>query len=132
MPHLDLAGQGNRGIAGQACALVVPAGTRARPGGVVFSQYVAAALGTERDNSGEVGLGDAIGVADWPLDQLDPVAVRVGDPTGPRPVRAAGQSGRLGLDPPRGKIGEDRVQRLDLDHEVVEASAGFDRAFAGS
>jgi hypothetical protein len=47
----------------------------------------------ERDSSGEVGLGDAIGMADWPLDQLDPMAVRVRDPTGPRPVRAAGSAG---------------------------------------
>src|SRR5690349_5553346 len=49
--------------------------------------------------SGEVGLGDAVGMAGRPLDQLDPVAVRVGDPTGPRPVRAVRKPGRLGHDP---------------------------------
>jgi hypothetical protein len=85
-----------------------------------------------RDSSGEVGLGDAVGMASRPLDQLDPVAVRVGDPTGPRPVRAGGHFGRLGYDPLRGKIGEGRVQRLDLDDEVVDAGAEVDGALAGS
>jgi hypothetical protein len=74
--------------------------------------------------SGEVGLGDAIGVAGRPLDQLDPVTVRIGDPAGPRPVRAAGKPGRAGRDPLGGKIGEGRVQRLDLDDEVADAGAG--------
>jgi hypothetical protein len=67
-------------------------------------------------------------VADRPLDQLDPVAVRVGDPTGPWPLCAGGEPGRLGHDPLRGKIGEGRVQRLDLDDEVVDAGAKLDRA----
>jgi hypothetical protein len=78
--------------------------------------------------SGEVGLGNAVGMAGRPLDQLDPVAVRVGDPTGPRPVRAVGKPGRLGRDRLRGKIGEASVQRLDLDDEVVDAGAEVDRA----
>jgi len=55
--------------------------------------------------SGEVGLGHAVGVAVWPLDQLDPVAVRVGDPAGPRPGGAAGKLDRLGLDPFGGQVG---------------------------
>jgi hypothetical protein len=62
-------------------------------------------------------------VAGRPLDQLDPVAVRIGDPTGPRPVRAAGKPGRPGRDPLGGKIGEGYVQRLDLDDEVADAGA---------
>jgi hypothetical protein len=33
--------------------------------------------------SGEVGLGDAVGVAGGPLDEFGAVAVRVGDPRGP-------------------------------------------------
>src|SRR5262245_23041448 len=72
-------------------------------------------------SSGEVGFGDAVGMAGRPLDQLDPVTVRVGDPADPGPVRTAGKPGRLGCDPLDGKIGEGRVQRLDLDDEVVDA-----------
>src|SRR5205823_15005019 len=80
------------------------------------------------NSSGEVGLGDAVGMAGRPLDQLDPVAVGVGDPAGPRPVRAGGLSRQLGDDPLRGKISEGRVQRLDLDDKVVDAGAEVDCA----
>lgn len=76
----------------------------------------------------EVGLGDAVGMAGWPLDKLDPVAIRIGDPAGPRPVCAAGKQGRLGRDPHDGKIGEACVQRLDRDDGVVDAGAEVDRA----
>src|SRR5262249_40033617 len=56
------------------------------------------------------------------------VAVRVGDPTGPRAVRAAWKLGWLGRDPRGGKIGEGCVQRLGLDDEVVDAGAEVDLA----
>src|SRR2546423_15078534 len=58
-------------------------------------------------------------MAGRPLDQLDPVAVRVGEPTGPRPVRAVGKPGRFGHDCLGGEIGDGCVQRLDLDDEVL-------------
>jgi hypothetical protein len=82
--------------------------------------------------SGEVGLGDAVSMAGRPLDQLDPVAVRVGDPTGPRPVRAVGKPGRLGRDRLGGKVGDGGVQRLDLDDEVVDPGARSTVPLAGS
>src|SRR4051794_6500502 len=80
------------------------------------------------NGSGEVGLGDAVGVAGRPLDQLDPVAVRVGNPAGPRPVRAAGRPGRLGRDPARGQLGQRLLERLDLDNEMADTGAEVDRA----
>src|SRR5262245_60832855 len=79
--------------------------------------------------SGEVGPGDAVGMAVWPLEHLDPVAVRVGDPAGPRPGGTAGILDRLGLDPFGGKIGACCVQRLGLDDQVVDAGAGTRIAF---
>jgi hypothetical protein len=57
-------------------------------------------------------------MAVWPLEHLDPVAVRVGDPAGSRPGGATGILERLGLNPFGGKIGAGCVQRLDLDNEV--------------
>jgi hypothetical protein len=67
-------------------------------------------------------------VAGRPLDQLDPVPVGIGDPAGPRAVRAVGRRGRLGRDRFRGKVGEGCVQRLDLDDEVVDAGTDVDLA----
>ena len=81
--------------------------------------------------SGEVGAGDAVGVAGRPLDQLDPVTVWIGDPAGLRSVRAAGTPWWPGRDPFGGKIGESRVQRLNLDDEVTDAAAGAGLAFRG-
>ena len=61
--------------------------------------------------SGEVGAGDAVRVAGRPLDQLDTVTVWIGDPAGPRSVRAAGTPRWLGGDPLGGKIGESLQRR---------------------
>jgi hypothetical protein len=60
------------------------------------------------------------------LNHLDAVAVWVGDPAGPWPVRAVGKPGWLGRDPLGGKADEGRVQRLDLDGEMVGAGAEVD------
>jgi hypothetical protein len=40
--------------------------------------------------SAEVGGGDPVGVPGWPLHQLDPVAIGVGEPAGPRTVWTSG------------------------------------------
>lgn len=76
------------------------------------------------DRSGKVRLGDAVGMAVWPLENLDPVAVRVGDPAGPRPGGATRMLDRPGLDPLGGEIGACCVQRVDLDNQVIDAGAG--------
>jgi len=60
--------------------------------------------------SGEVGVGDAFGMADRPLDQFDPITVRVGDPAGPRCVRVARVRSRIGRNTLNGKIGEGCIQ----------------------
>src|SRR6516165_1124964 len=89
-------------------------------------------LADERSaGSGEVGAGDALGVAGRPLDQLDPVTVWIGDPAGLRSVRASGTPWWLGRDPLGGKIGESRGQRLNLDDKVIDAAAGAGLAFRG-
>src|SRR5215472_12943775 len=62
-------------------------------------------------------------MAGRPLDQLDAVAVWVGDPAGPWSFRAAGKPGRVGRDPLGGESGERCLQRLDLDDEVVDTGA---------
>src|SRR5215475_2463847 len=82
--------------------------------------------------SGEAGGGDAVGVAGRPLDQLDPVTVWIGDPAGLRSVRAAGTPWWLGRGPFGGKVGESRVQRLNLDDEVIDAAPGPAVPFVGS
>ena len=66
-----------------------------------------------------------------PLNQLDPVTVWIGDPAGLRSVRAAGTPWWLGRDPFGGKIGESRVERLNLDDKVIDAAAGAGLAFRG-
>jgi hypothetical protein len=45
--------------------------------------------------------------------------VRVGDRACPPPIRVDGWPGWLGHDPLRGKIGQGRLQRLDLDDDVL-------------
>jgi hypothetical protein len=62
-----------------------------------------------RDGSSEVGLRDAVAMTRRPLDQLDPVAVRVGEPASPRLVGAIRWPRRLGRDPLRGKLGDDGI-----------------------
>jgi hypothetical protein len=58
----------------------------------------------------EVGLGDAVGVAGRPLDQLDSITVGVGDPTGPRSVRVARVGRRIGRNTLNRKIGDGCIQ----------------------
>jgi hypothetical protein len=76
----------------------------------------------------EVGLGDAVGVAGGPLDQLDPITVGVSDPTGPRSVRVARVGRRIGRDTLNGKIGEGCIQRLNLAGEMIDTRAEVYRA----
>jgi hypothetical protein len=59
---------------------------------------------------GEVGLGDAVGVAGRPLDQFDSITVGVGDPAGPRSVRVVRVGRRIGRNTLNGKIGEGGIQ----------------------
>lgn len=94
-------------------------------------RFLAAAC-SARERSREVGFGNAVSMAGRLLDQLDPVALRVGDPRGPRPVGAGGQCGRLSCNPLGGEMGQQLIQRLDLDDEVVDAGAEVDAPFAGS
>jgi hypothetical protein len=63
----------------------------------------------------EVGVGDAVGLADRPLDQFDSIAVRVGDPAGPRCIRVASVRSRSGHNTLNGKIGEGCIQCLNLE-----------------
>jgi hypothetical protein len=59
---------------------------------------------------GEVGLGDAVGVAGRPLDQFDAITVGVGDPAGPRSVGVVRVGRRIGRDAVDGEIGEGGIQ----------------------
>ena len=65
-----------------------------------------------------------------PLDELDAVAVRVGDPGRPEVRGAVGRSGLVRLDSACSQVRHRRVHVLDLDHEVAEA-AGLDPAAGG-
>jgi hypothetical protein len=56
----------------------------------------------------------------WPLDQLDAITVRVGEPAGPELVRAIGGHRFLGVDSLGGEAASRVEQRLHLDDEVAE------------
>ena len=57
-----------------------------------------------------------------PLDELDPVAVRILEPGRPRSVGAAGQLGRARLEALAGKRRERGRQVVHLDRQIVEAA----------
>jgi len=67
-------------------------------------------------------------MAGRPPGQLDPVAVGVGDPGGARPAGAGGLCRRLGCGSLGSKMGQQLIERVGLDDEVVDAGAEVDRA----
>src|SRR3954468_21822700 len=73
---------------------------------------------------GEVGRGHALGVPGGPLDQLDPVAVGVGDPRGPEVSGAVGRTRGLDANAAGRELGHDVSHGLDLDDDVVEPTGG--------
>ena len=74
------------------------------------------------------------GMSRGPLDELDPVAVGIGEPASSRsPSEPSGELGWLGVDAAcAARSSDGGVQVLDLDDEVVEAAAGRPRPASGS
>ena len=78
--------------------------------------------GARRAALGEVESRHAAGMPGRPFDQLDSVAVRIGEPRRPKVLRSTGRLGRLGVDCSRSQVCHRCVHIIDLDHEVVEAT----------